>query len=212
MDTIAVRLHDVASYFARAARKTETSMRRAVPALFGLVLLISFATPTHAASTFVRHLIRTSVWAAPSPDPTGLDFLPSGQLLVTDSEVDEAPRNGTRNLWRITRGGHVERSMTTYKFSHEPTDVAVDGPKGLWYFSQDAGPGGARIFVVTLGPDKVYGTSDDKRRSFSTMGFGASDPGGFGLRRRGSLDQRRNQRDGLSHPAGTERHDRWGRG
>ena len=80
-------------------------MRRAVPLLFGLVLLISFASPTHAASTFVRHLIRTSVWAPPSPDPTGLDFLRSGQLLVTDSEVDEAPRNGSRNLWRITRGG-----------------------------------------------------------------------------------------------------------
>ena len=153
-------------------------MRRAVPLLFSLVLLLSFAAPTHAASTFVRHIIRTSVWAAPSPDPTGLDFLPSGQLLVTDSEVDEAPRNGSRNVWRITRGGHVERSMTTYKFSHEPTDVAVDGAKGLWYFSDDVVSGG-RIFVVTLGPDKVYGTADDRRRSFTTMGFGASDPEGL---------------------------------
>ena len=154
-------------------------MRRVVPLVLGLVLLASFASPTHAASTFFRHLIRTSQWAPPSPDPTGLDFLPSGQLLVTDSEVDEAPRNGTRNVWRITRGGHVERSMSTYKFSHEVTDVAVDGVHGRWYFSQDAGAGGARIFVVSLGADKVYGTSDDKRRSFPTGIFGATDPEGL---------------------------------
>ena len=153
-------------------------MRRAVPLVFGLVLLLSFATPTHAASTFVRHLIRTSVWAPPSPDPTGLDFLPSGQLLVTDSEVDEAPRSGSRNVWRIKRGGQVQRSMSTYKFSHEPTDVAVDGVKGLWYFADDVASGG-RIFVVRLGPDKVYGTRDDRRRSFTTTGFGASDPEGL---------------------------------
>ncbi len=131
-------------------------MRRAVPLFFGLVLLLSFATPTHAASTFVRHLIRTSVWVTPSPDPTGLDFLPSGQLLVTDSEVDEARRNRGRNVWRITRGGHVERSMSTYKFSHEPTDVAVDGVNGLWYFADDVVSGG-RIFVVRLGPDRTTG-------------------------------------------------------
>ena len=93
------------------------------------------------------------MWAAPSPDPTGLDFLPSGQLLVTDSEVDEAPRSGSRNVWRIKRGGQVQRSMSTYKFSHEPTDVAVDGVKGLWYFADDVASGG-RIFVVRLGPTR----------------------------------------------------------
>jgi len=146
--------------------------------LFGLVLLISFATPTHAASTFVRHLIRTSVWATPSPDPTGIDFLRSGQLLVTDSEVDETRLNKGRNVWRITRGGHVERSMSTFRFSHEPTDVAVDSVNGLWYFSDDVVSGG-RIFVVNLGADRVYATPDDKRRSFTTTSFGASDPEGL---------------------------------
>ena len=154
-------------------------MRRAVPLFLGLVLVLSFAAPTQAASTFVRRLIRTSVWVTPSPDPTGLDFLPSGQLLVTDSEVDETRLNKGRNVWRITRSGRVERSMSTYKFSHEVTDVAVDGVHGVWYFSQDVGNGGARIFVVRLGPDKVYGTADDTRRSFPTSGFGATDPEGL---------------------------------
>ena len=153
-------------------------MRRVVPLLLGLVLLLSFATPTQAASTFVRHLIRTSVWVTPSPDPTGLDFLRSGQLLVTDSEVDETRLNKGRNLWRITRGGRVERSMSTYKFSHEVTDVAADSVHGVWYFSDDVVSGG-RIFVVRLGPDRTYGTRDDTRRSFPTTGFGVIDPEGL---------------------------------
>jgi hypothetical protein len=153
-------------------------VRRLVSIVLGLVLILSFASPTRAAGTFVRHVIRTSVWTTPSPDPTGLDFLPSGQLLVADSEVDETPLNKGRNVWRITRSGHVERSMSTYKFSHEVTDVAVDGAKGLWYFSDDVLTGG-RIFVVRLGPDKKYGTPDDKRRSFPTTPFGASDPEGL---------------------------------
>ncbi len=157
--------------------KTGRSMRRIVPIVLGLVLLLSYATPTHAASTFVRHVIRTSVWSTPSPDPTGLDFLRSGRLLVVDSEVDETPKNKGRNLWRIMRGGRVEQSMSTYRFSREPTDVAVDGVKGTWYFSHDIG--GGRIFVVVLGPDGAYGTRDDKRRSFSTTPFGATDPEGL---------------------------------
>jgi len=151
-------------------------MRRAVPLILGPILLLSFAPQAYAADTFVRHVIRTWQWATPSPDPTGLDFLPSGQLLVTDSEVDEVPVNEGRNIWRITRGGRVERAMSTYRFSHEPTDVAVDGARGVWYFSTDIG---ARIFVVNLGTDSRYGTPDDTRRYFSTSDFGSRDPEGL---------------------------------
>ena len=151
-------------------------MRRFVPLILGPVLLLSMAPPAHAADTFVRHVIRTSRWATPSPDPTGLDFMRNGQLLVTDSEVDETRVNEGRNVWRITRGGHVKRAMSTYRFSHELTDVAVDGARDVWYFSTDVG---ARIFVVRLGPDGRYGTRDDTRRSFSTSDFGSRDPEGL---------------------------------
>ena len=151
-------------------------MRRFVPLILGPVLLLSMAPPAHAADTFVRHVIRTSRWATPSPDPTGLDFMRNGQLLVTDSEVDETPVNEGRNVWRITRGGHVKRAMSTYRFSHELTDVAVDGGRDVWFFSTDVG---ARLFVVRLGPDGRYGTSDDTRRSFSTSDFGSRDPEGL---------------------------------
>ena len=151
-------------------------MRRFVPLIVGPVLLLSMAPPAHAADTFVRHVIRTSRWATPSPDPTGLDFMRNGQLLVTDSEVDETPVNEGRNVWRIARGGHVKRAMSTYRFSRELTDVAVDGGRDVWFFSTDVG---ARLFVVRLGPDGRYGTSDDTRRSFSTSDFGSRDPEGL---------------------------------
>ncbi len=147
----------------------------------------------------MRHVIRTWQWATPSPDPTGLDFLPSGQLLVTDSEVDETPVNEGRNVWRITRGGRVERAMSTYRFSHEPTDVAVDGAHRVWYFSTDIG---ARIFVVKLGPDGRYGTPDDTRRSFSTSDFGSRDPEGLAFGGGSLWISDGKQRKDLSHQAG----------
>ena len=153
-------------------------MRRVVPLILGPVLLLSVAPPAHAADTFVRHVIHTSRWATPSPDPTGLDFMGNGELLVTDSEVDETPVNEGRNVWRITRGGRVKRAMSTYRFTVEPTDVAVDSAHGIWYFATDVG---ARIFVVRLGPDRRYGTRDDTRRFFLTSDFGSRDPEGLAL-------------------------------
>ncbi len=155
-------------------------MRAVVPLILGLTLLLTTAPRANAADTFVRHVIRTSHWTTPSPDPTGLDFLPSGRLLVTDSEVEETRVNKDRNVWRITRAGHVVQSMSTLHFSHEPTDVAVDSAHNVWYFADDAA-GGGRIFVVVLGPDRTYGTRDDRRRSFSTASFGSTDPEGLAV-------------------------------
>jgi hypothetical protein len=142
-------------------------MRRILPIALGLILVLSTAPPAEAASTRIRNVIRTSQWNTPSPDPTGLDFLPSGQLLVTDSEVDETPLSRNKNLWRIRRGGRVERTMSTFRFSHEPTDVAVDGAKKIWYFTDDTASNG-RVFVRLLMDDGTYGTGDDRGRTFRT--------------------------------------------
>jgi hypothetical protein len=149
--------------------------RGILPFALALTLLLSVATPARGVGTFVRHVIRTSQWSTPSPDPTGIDFLPSGQLLVVDSEVEETRLNEGRNVWRITRGGRVERTMDTLRFSREPTDVAVDGRRNRRFFSDDHG----LIFIVHLGPDHIYGTRDDTRHSFSTADFGSSDPEGL---------------------------------
>jgi hypothetical protein len=149
--------------------------RGIVPLALAMTILLSVAPPARAAGTFVRHVIRTSQWNTPSPDPTGIDFLPSGQLLVTDSEVEETRLDEHRNVWRIGRAGAVKRTMHTFRFSREPTDVAVDGSHNRWFFSDDHGV----IFIVRLGPDRRYGTRDDSRRSFSTADFGSHDPEGL---------------------------------
>lgn len=149
--------------------------RRILPFALALTLLLSVASPARGVGTFVRHVIRTSQWSTPSPDPTGIDFLPSGRLLVTDSEVDETRLDEHRNVWRIGRSGSVKRTMHTLRFSREPTDVAVDGRHNRWFFSDDHGV----IFIVRLGPDHTYGTPDDTRRSFSTLEFGSRDPEGL---------------------------------
>jgi hypothetical protein len=149
--------------------------RGILPFALALTLLMSVAPPARGVGTFVRHVIRTSQWSTPSPDPTGIDFYPGGRLLVTDSEVDETPLNQGRNVWRITRLGRIERTMSTLRFSREPTDVAVDGRHNRLFFSDDHG----RIFVIQFGPDRIYGTRDDTRRSFSTAEFGSHDPEGL---------------------------------
>jgi hypothetical protein len=149
--------------------------RGILPFALALTLLLSVAPPARGVGTVVRHVIRTSQWDTPSPDPTGIDFLPSGKLLVTDSEVEETRLDEHRNVWRITRGGRVERTMHTLRFSREPTDVAADGRHNRWFFSDDHG----LIFIIRLGPDHTYGTNDDRRRSFSTADFGSLDPEGL---------------------------------
>ncbi|HET6820537.1 MAG TPA: hypothetical protein VFH98_08285 [Candidatus Limnocylindria bacterium] len=142
-------------------------MRRILPFLFALLVILPNATPVAATSTAVRHVILTSRWSTPSPDPTGLDLM-AGQLLVSDSEVDETGLYKGKNVWRTSRRGAVQRTMTTKAFSTEPTDIASDLTRNVFFFSDDVKD---RIFIVWRGPDHVYGTSDDRRRSIDTTAF-----------------------------------------
>jgi hypothetical protein len=142
-------------------------MRRLLPFAFAVICILPTATPAAATSTAVRHVILTSRWSIPSPDPTGLDLM-AGQLLVTDSEVDETVRDHGKNIWRISRGGTVRRTMTTKAFSNEPTDIASDLGRNVFFFTDDVKD---RIFIVWRGPDRAYGTRDDRRRSINTRAF-----------------------------------------
>ncbi|HEY7525718.1 MAG TPA: hypothetical protein VIA82_02665 [Candidatus Limnocylindria bacterium] len=157
-------------------------MRRLLPFVFALFVILPNATPVAATSTAVRHVIFTSRWSTPSPDPTGLDLF-KGQLLVVDSEVDETIRDKGKNIWRISRHGTVQRTMSTKPWSREPTDIASDVTRNVWYFSDDLPFSGVkgRIYVKGLGADHIYGTSDDHRRSFSTALFtpASHDPEGL---------------------------------
>ncbi len=151
-------------------------MHRALSLLVAVLLTLALVAPAAAAGTVVKRKINTSMWGVPSPDPTGLAFLPSGRLLVVDSEVEETAVDEGKNMWRITTSGDVLKTFSTESFTKEPTDVAVD-PRGIWYISDDGDHNGVRgrIFVRNLGPDGKYGTRDDTRRSFGTGTFGAED-------------------------------------
>jgi hypothetical protein len=155
-------------------------LRRLAPLALGLIVVLSTAAPAAAASTVVRHVIRTSSWSTPATDPTGLELV-NGQLLVVDSEVDETRFDKGKNLWRVTRRGSVLQSLSTLRFSDEPTDIAADPAAHIWYISDDGSFGGigGKVFVKLLGPDNKYGTADDGRRSFSTGAFGSHDPEGL---------------------------------
>jgi hypothetical protein len=148
-------------------------LRRLAPFVFALFVIMPNATPVAATSTAVRHVILTSKWSTPSPDPTGLDLM-AGQLLVSDSEVDETGRYKGKNVWRVSRRGSVLRTMTTKAFSSEPTDIAADLTRNVFLFTDDVKD---RIFIVWRGADHTYGTRDDRRRSIDTTAFAVPSTG-----------------------------------
>ena len=170
-------------------RKT-TKQRAGTAALTAAVLALSSNAGAWAAdvgSTTVL-VTDTSVWSPPSPDPSGITYLPgSDQILVSDAEVDEipAPEPGQyqgKNLYAMSRSGTLLASgttkTTTTGWSVEPTGLAYGGTS--LYVSDDDKKS---VFEITsAGADGVYGTGDDTRRSdtgFKTSTFGNTDPEGI---------------------------------
>ena len=139
---------------------------------------ISFAQIPTVSSNLVR-IIDTSLWSPPSPDPAGITYLPNtNSLLISDSEVDEMTIYQNANVYQSSLDGTLLRIANTLSFSREPTDVAVDLPNNLYYFSDDDQK---KIFVVDLGSDNTFGTVDDRVQSFTTLGFNCTDPEGIAL-------------------------------
>jgi hypothetical protein len=150
-------------------------------AALGLAIVSTAATgPASAAGTAtVVRVIRTSAWAEPSTDPTGLACLPNrNALVVADSEVEETERFAGVNVWFATPRGRVLQAFDTLRFSTEPADVAVGRDGKVLFFSDD---GLGRIYVLRIGRDEAWGTDDDRARWFSSRGFGSADPSGLGF-------------------------------
>jgi len=126
--------------------------------------------------------ILSSSWVPPSPDPVGLDVFPNGDLLISDSEVDELPIYDRANTFRTRSNGSLQSTCTTLKFSKEPTGVAIDPANGIIFFSDDVQD---RVFKVDVGRDGVYCTNDDSVSSINTATYGVTDPEGvaFGANR-----------------------------
>jgi uncharacterized protein YjiK len=112
----------------------------------------------------------------PSPDPSGITYLPGpDRLLVSDGEVDEMSIFENVNLYRLTRTGTLTDTGVTTAFSDEPTGLGFDPATGRLFVSDDDDD---EIYVIRPGSDGRYGTRDDLRSSFDTRGFGNSDPEG----------------------------------
>jgi hypothetical protein len=120
--------------------------------------------------------IQTSRFPQPSPDPSGIVYLPEiDRLLIADSEVDETPLYRGINLFTATRRGSGAGAGTTVAFSREPSGLGYNPRERTLFVSDDDA---ARIFVVRPGGDAVHGTADDLTSKFPTSSFGSADPEG----------------------------------
>jgi hypothetical protein len=160
----------------------------------GQILEFSLTAPTNmalAASSFQSSLLRITNLGAvspPSPDPSGLTYLPlSNTLLISDGEVEERVSGITHfagaNLWETTLAGVVVHTANIspvapapVPMSDEPTGVAWNPANGHFYFSDD---NAYKVFDLNPGLDGQYGSADDTWTSFSTLALGAGDPEGI---------------------------------
>ena len=61
----------------------------------------------------------------PAPDTSGIAYVPeAGELIVSDSEVEEMPIYQGANLFESTRTGALVGTGTTTTFSNEPTGLS----------------------------------------------------------------------------------------
>jgi len=161
----------------------------------GRIVELSFeeSSIAAAASTFTSSLVRTvnmAGWNIPSPDPSGLTYLPnSNKLMMSDGEVEETVNGITHfkgaNVWEFSLSGRVSRTAniskkapTVVPMTNEPTGVTWNPGNGHFYYSDDDA---RRVYDLNPGGDKLVGTSDDSWTSFSTLANGNNnnDPEGI---------------------------------
>lgn len=125
----------------------------------------------------VLNVIDTSIWAPPSPDPSGIAYDPLNNILyVTDSEVDGIPDlfEGD-NIFLSSLPGSLLDSLSVMNFTSEPSGLALNTYNNHFFIADDDQK---RIYEVDPGPDGILGTLDDSRSHFSTAAFGSLDPEG----------------------------------
>jgi uncharacterized protein YjiK len=137
------------------------------------------------------HTIDTAAFSPPSPDPSGLTYLPPPRntLLMTDGEVEETVSGITHfqgvNVWEMTLSGTVvdtanisKKAPTVTPMTDEPVGVTWQPSTGHYFVSED---GGKRVYNLNPGGDGQIGTADDSWTYWSTLANGNSngDPEGI---------------------------------
>jgi hypothetical protein len=105
-----------------------------------------------------------------SPDPSGLAYVPwLDTLFLCDSEADESPFFGTKNLFALNTDGTLKPggAMSLLSFSKEPTGLAFDPTTGHMLVSDDRG---YKVYWVDPANPTV------KLGEFLTRPLGGSDP------------------------------------
>jgi DNA-binding beta-propeller fold protein YncE len=140
--------------------------------------LLAVAHPAMAATE--AQLVRqsnTSTWSTPSPDPTGLAYVPkNGRFLISDAEVDEGALWRQKNLFFAGRKGGLIATRRV-KGTMEPESLVWYGPARSLFVSDDDLDG---VFRLTPGRDGAIGTGDDvAKKLLNTRRFGSYDPEGL---------------------------------
>jgi hypothetical protein len=144
------------------------------------VALLPFATvlipmPSGAAPRVQATIVQTidmSQLNPPSPDPSGITYLPAkDRLVISDSEVDEMSIFRGVNLFQLSRNGSLTDTGVTTSYSNEPTGLGFNPANQTLFVSDD---NKRRVFLIQRGPDGRFGTADDPR-------VGSIDVSTFGL-------------------------------
>jgi hypothetical protein len=161
------------------ARQRTSAARWLIAGALALGTAIAPAA-TASADTVRLKLVktfRTSTFAPPSPDPSGIVYRPGrDRLLISDSEVDETRRYRGRNLFTARRRGSGFGSGNLVRIGNrEPSDLGSNPKTGTLFASNDDRD---RILRIRPGRDGVHGSQDDRVSAFSTARFGSTDPEG----------------------------------
>lgn len=124
------------------------------------------------------HTTLTSLFVPPSPDPSGITYIPdSNTLLISDSEVEEIPTLWAGvNLFETSLAGSLVNTNTTIPYSYEPAGMAYNPANQHVFIADDKLKW---IFEINPGADGELNTGDDIVSSFKTDVFGSTDPEGI---------------------------------
>jgi hypothetical protein len=162
----------------QTATRTSTSTDSGQIVELSLQFARSLPPGTTVLQSAVVNMIDTSnaAWNPSSPDPSGIDYWPlTGNLLISDSEVEEMPIYAGANVFETTTTGTLVDTCNTLSFSHEPSGLATNPDNSHIFFSDDDGSND-KIIEVNVGADATYCTADDVRTiTNAAVLYGATD-------------------------------------
>ncbi len=149
------------------------------PGNFGEVVEATFAADVElvaAVTPLSIRTVQTSAYNPPSPDPSGVTYLPGvDRLVISDGEVDEMPIFRNANLFTSTRPGALTATGVSQPWSNEPVGVGYNPTNNHLFVTDDDEK---LVTELVAGADGRFGTPDDTVTSFDVRSKGVQDPEG----------------------------------